>query len=209
MLTIPGIKLAAKQKSRQTESAPGVGNGASSQSSTSGDLSIFSSPISGTSSCQILPDPASDTQFIILQGGRTWEAYLTIAGILKLACQQDSGFNICALIDTLPPTLAPTPQQQLIPHKPYVDMLPWPSLRDRILSSILTINEAEFVRCLYDFKVWGCIPWDPCGWEVGSEFAEKWWFLLDDGILRTTNFWRSQRGEHPLVLAPPRITQCD
>ena len=41
---------------------------------------------------------------------------------------------------------------------------------------------------------------DPIGWEVTAEFAEKWWFLLDDTILRGSNFWRSQRGEQALVI---------
>jgi hypothetical protein len=93
----------------------------------------------------------------------------------------------------------------LVPHKPYVDMLPWPLLRDRLLISQRSINEEEFVRDMYEVKIWGSMPWDPTGWELGSEFAQKWWFLLDERIIRTSNFWRCQRGEDMLVL-PERAT---
>jgi len=130
-------------------------------------------------------------------------AFLRIADVLGLVCLQDTGFDIGALTFTLPPALVPTLQQQIVPHKPYVDMLPWASLRDRILSSPTVINELEFVQDMAssDLKVWGSTPWDPMGWEVGPEFAKKWWFLMDDGIMRTTNFWRSQQGEQVLVVA--------
>jgi len=53
-----------------------------------------------------------------------------------------------------------------------------------------------------EIKVWGASSWDPIGWEISPGFAKKWWFLIDDGILQTANFWRSQRGEEPLPLDP-------
>jgi hypothetical protein len=110
------------------------------------------------------------------------------------------GFNIRAPICNLPQTIVPTLQQQIIPHKPYVDLLPWPSLRDRVLNSLTVINEQEFVMDLVSLKVWGTTPWDPMGWEVAPDFAKKWWFLMDEGIMHSTNFWRAQQGEVPLTL---------
>jgi hypothetical protein len=82
---------------------------------------------------------------------------------------RDTGFNICALASNLPPPIAPTLQQQIVPHAPYVDMLPWSSLRDRTLNSPTAINESEFVLDMAELKVWGSTPWDPMGWEVGPE----------------------------------------
>lgn len=159
-------------------------------------------------------DPMIDTHFIVMPSMATWAAFDCISNLLKLECGQDTGFNIRAT--ELPPSLSPTTQQQVIPHRPWVDMLPWISLRDRILGSLLVINEQEFVLDMADLKVWGSTPWgmttimtyfiavlthvDPIGWEVTSEFATKWWFLLDDTILRGSNFWRSQRGEQALVI---------
>ena len=168
------------------------------------DSTIFGSPISGIFQGQACSDPTIDNHFIVMHGMTTSAAFICIANILELACMQDSGFNIGALTCTLPSAIAPTLQQQVVPHQPYVDMLPWSSLRDRILNSLTAINESEFVQDMSssDLKVWGSTPWDPTGWEIGPEFAKKWWFLMDDGIMRTTNFWRGQRGEEALVLAP-------
>ncbi|KAH9219552.1 hypothetical protein DL95DRAFT_443309 [Leptodontidium sp. 2 PMI_412] len=150
-------------------------------------------------------DPMRDNGFMVMQQIDVWDALLNIASKLELACCQDSGFNIVAPVSSLPPSLAPTLQQRFVPHKPYVDMLPWPSLRDRILSSPSSINEIQLVSDMTstDIKVWGSTPWDPVGWEVSPAFAKKWWFLMDDGILQTANFWRSQRGEEALQLGSP------
>lgn len=134
-----------------------------------------------------------------------WEAFLQIADILAIRCGLDESVdNIGTPIFKLPAPLIPTLQQQLIPHKSYVDMLPWCSLRDRILESQATMNELEFVAdmCSNDIKVWGRIPYDTTGWEIGPGFAKKWWFLIDENMIRTTNFWRAQRGEADLPFSP-------
>jgi hypothetical protein len=131
---------------------------------------------------------------------KTWEAFDRIAHLLELDCLRGTGFNIRT--QSPPPSLTPTLQQLIIPHKPYIDMLPWCLLRDRILSSISAINEVEFVQDMSsDLKVWGSTPYDPVGWEMSAEFARKWWFLIDDAMIQATNFWRVQRGEEALVVA--------
>ncbi|KAE9381026.1 NAD(P)-binding protein [Stipitochalara longipes BDJ] len=150
-------------------------------------------------------DPMTDTHFIVMPSMATWAAFDRISSLLKLDCGQNTGFNIRAT--EVPPSLSPTLQQQIVPHGPWVDMLPWISLRDRILSSLAVINEQEFVLDMADLKIWGSTPWDPIGWEVTAEFAKKWWFLIDDTILQGSNFWRSQRGEQPLSIMGTTITQ--
>jgi hypothetical protein len=117
---------------------------------------------------------------------KTWEAFDRIAGLLELDCLQGTGFNIRT--QSPPPSLTPTLQQLIIPHKPYIDMLPWCLLRDRILRSISAINEAEFVKDMADFQVWGSTPYDPMGWEISAEFARKWWFLIDDVMIKRPTF---------------------
>jgi len=153
----------------------------------------------GSSQSPSPPDPSTDAKFIVLHSMKTWEAFDRIAGLLELDCMQGTGFNIRT--QSPPPSLTPTLQQLIIPHKPYIDMLPWCLLRDRILSSIAAINEAEFVKDMADLKVWGSTPYDPMGWEISAEFARKWWFLIDDAMIQATNFWRGQRGEEALVVA--------
>lgn len=206
-----GLKLVNRQKtgSYQVRSIPEATNEVDSRSgsNTSPDaltaLNVFNGSISDPTREQVSPDPTLDTHFIIMHSVTTNAAFLRIADILQLACTQSTGFNITAPPSTVPPSLTPTRQQLTVPHHPYVDMLPWASVRDRMLNSITAINEFEFVMDMgaSDLKVWGSTPWDPLGWEVGPEFARKWWFLMDEGILCASNFWRVQRGEESLVLA--------
>jgi hypothetical protein len=149
------------------------------------------------------PEPTVDTHFIVMTDMTAYGALGVIAQVLELDCQLRPGFHIQASIDKLPSHIAPTQLQTRVPHRPYLDMLPWPSLRDRLLRSISAINEEEFMTDMRNgsFKVWGSVPWDPMGWEVGEDFARRWWFLIDDGIILTTNFWRAQRGEKPLQVS--------
>lgn len=165
----------------------------------------ISKPPSAISQSEGSLDPGRDTHFIIMHGMTASAAFIRIGNLLELACLQDSGFNICAPIERLPQTIIPTFNQQTIPHQPYVDMLPWPSVRDRLLLTLAAINELEFVMDMSSdgLKIWGTTPWDPMAWEVGPAFARKWWFLLDDNIMHTTNFWRRQRGEEDLILSQP------
>ena len=168
-------------------------------------LSVINNPSLNTFQVLASLDPTLDNRFIVLHGMGACTAFLCIAEILKLACCQNSGFNIAASTDTLPLSIAPTLKQKTVPHQPYVDMLPWSSVRDRMLNSPSAINESEFVHDMAsgDLKVWGSVAWDPMGWEIGPDFAQKWWFLMDDEALKSTNFWRSQRGEKALILPRP------
>jgi hypothetical protein len=147
------------------------------------------------------PDPAADTHFLMLPSMTAYNAFHRIGLLLEIQCSLLDGFHVRASPSKLPPSLAPTARQQVVPHKTFVDILPWPSLRDRILASLTVINEEEFLTGLQECRTWGNVPWDPMGWEVGPEFARKWWFLMDETVLASTNFWRAQRGEKPLILS--------
>ncbi|EXJ90887.1 hypothetical protein A1O1_03993 [Capronia coronata CBS 617.96] len=207
------IKLAHKQaremsRAYHRERLPQGGQVPDTQDLTSAETGSIA-PISKAPSVflqsEMSLDPGRDTHFIIMHAMTASVAFIRIADLLELACLQDSGFNICAPIERLPPTIIPTLNQQTIPHRPYVDMLPWPSVRDRLLVTRSAINELEFVQdmSLDGLKIWGSTPWDPMAWEIGPAFARKWWFLLDDNIMHTTNFWRRQRGEEDLILTQP------
>lgn len=151
--------------------------------------------------------PLVDSHFIILSDMTACAALAIIAQCLDLDCQSRPGFHIQASIVSLPSAIVPTQLQTIVPHKPYLDMLPWASLRDRLLKSVSVISEEEFMTDMRSgsLRVWGNVPWDPMGWEVSEEFARRWWFLIDGGIVRTSNFWRAQRGETPLAL----VTECN
>ncbi|KAI5923676.1 hypothetical protein F4810DRAFT_202797 [Camillea tinctor] len=116
---------------------------------------------------------------------------------------------------TCPENLRPTALQLSVSHHPWIDLLPWPELRNNLL--LLTRDElideddlchdvVEFdssVSCsdMAGFIIWG-EPWDPRGWEASAAFLRKWAWTLHGctSILEATNHWREKRGERKLKL---------
>ena len=37
-------------------------------------------------------------------------------------------------------------------------------------------------------------------WEISQTFLTNWTWLVDHELLRSSNFWRAERGEGPLIL---------
>lgn len=136
-----------------------------------------------------------------MPGMTALNAFCSIAVVLDIACSFVDGFHVRAPSNTVPPPLKPTQHQQIVPHKPYIDVIPWPELRDKVLASLSMIDEDELLRGLRKSCIWGCAPWEPMSWEIDEGFARKWWFLMDESVLASTNFWRAQRGDMPLVSA--------
>jgi hypothetical protein len=102
------------------------------------------------------------------------------------------GFNVCPFIP-VPGPLTPTSLQELIPH-PYVDIIPFPTIRNKILSSLPVVDEDQLCNDLREGawssgEMWPGIHWD----GRYPSTSRKWWFLLD---VRTTNFWRRQSAWH-------------
>ncbi|KAJ4294297.1 hypothetical protein N0V90_007987 [Kalmusia sp. IMI 367209] len=113
--------------------------------------------------------------------------------------------------EAAPPSLRPTALQCTVSHHPWVDLLPFPALRDNLLRVYETwpgedelcdavvgwCHAAEFRSGLI---VWG-EPWDPRGWEVTDGFARKFGWLLAgcEELIQATNAWRAFRDETPLV----------
>lgn len=114
------------------------------------------------------------------------------------------------IIDSLPFSLRPTIFQITIPHHPWIDLIPVPELRNRLLHlDVNSYDAAELCRDMRGFQrvidgrggitVWG-EPWDPEGWEVSPAFAQKWSRIIQncDCLLKSTNHWRGIRGEPAL-----------
>jgi len=122
-----------------------------------------------------------------------------------------------------PTDLAPTSIQLCTPHHPYLDILTPPKFRDNILLTLMG-DKLEDQLCyelhLGAFMIWGSQPWNALGmclcllylltsakslyrlcvaWEVTQTFATNWAWLMDDDLIRSSNFWRGERGEPPLV----------
>jgi hypothetical protein len=49
-------------------------------------------------------------------------------------------------------------------------------------------------------RVWGEDPTTEDAWEVTQEFAETWWWALDEDIVRLSNRRRAARGEPRLAM---------
>ncbi|KAF7168846.1 hypothetical protein CNMCM5623_001788 [Aspergillus felis] len=105
----------------------------------------------------------------------------------------------------LPRHLQPTISQRLIPHHPILDLLPWPSTRDKLIQVFHLPPEMRpksaqdpigLLRFVYDMedvkgegiKVRGGDPFAPEAWEVGQVVFERWWWAFDGEIIRNKVF---------------------
>lgn len=122
------------------------------------------------------------------------------------------------LAASLPDNYHPTALQKAIKHHPVLDLLPWPSVRSRILH-ILTLPQevrpqrakgdapSVTMQLMFDMKdaggglrVWGSNPFDESNWEVGPVFFQQWWWALNSEIVKRSNQIRTKRGEDILRL---------
>ncbi|KAH6867858.1 hypothetical protein B0T10DRAFT_524088 [Thelonectria olida] len=116
-----------------------------------------------------------------------------------------------AFHNALPPSLTPTNLQLTVSHHPWIDILPFPEIRDNLLRrDESSYNKMELCRDLRGFQavtnncggmiVWGD-PWDLRAWEVTEAFVLKWPWVIKDSheLLESTRYWRTVRGEPDLA----------
>ncbi|KAJ6006445.1 hypothetical protein N7451_004389 [Penicillium sp. IBT 35674x] len=114
------------------------------------------------------------------------------------------------------PLLQPSTTQLNNPHHPYLDILPFPAFRNRVIR-LLQIQPPPFdpAQLCNDLKndgiiCWGStkrdlrgsigsgVPWDIRSWEIRDWFLKKWWILFDgpDGeMYQHSRWWCELRGE--------------
>jgi hypothetical protein len=111
-----------------------------------------------------------------------------------------------------PPNLHPTSLQCSMPHHPWLDLFPWPKVRDNMLMAFEDpdiCDDDELCHDICEYQghesdavviVWGD-AWDPRSWEITPAFLKKWGWLLRgcDEFLEATNYWRAKRGERPIT----------
>lgn len=95
----------------------------------------------------------------------------------------------------LPESLRPCATQIMTKHRLYIDLIPIPFFRERMISLIATIPSLE-EPLANDIDNNGMIcsgsaagrgsgrAWDPKSWEVQLWFRRKWWFLFGNQELR-------------------------
>jgi hypothetical protein len=139
-----------------------------------------------------------------------------ISSLWELTSNSPFNLGTAPPSDQLPPTWQPTVYQVLLPHHPIVDCLPWPSVRDRLISLMARPDDVRpptargplaVVNLSYDLeddaegiRIWGPDPYDDKCWEVGQVLFERWWFIFDRAIIAQSNRWRRLRGAPPLRL---------
>ncbi|KAH6989157.1 hypothetical protein BKA56DRAFT_248726 [Ilyonectria sp. MPI-CAGE-AT-0026] len=114
----------------------------------------------------------------------------------------------------VPPSLRPISSQLSVPHHPYIDSLPFPTFRRRILAALSTdpplLDEDDLCIDLMvrdGLVCWGSCdqggmdrgtPWDSYSWQAKGWFLRKWWWLIggkDGELWSSSRWWASQRGE--------------
>ncbi|KAH8822008.1 hypothetical protein F5884DRAFT_769693 [Xylogone sp. PMI_703] len=115
--------------------------------------------------------------------------------------------------------LRPCASQVTHSHHPYIDVLPFPTFRERIIKLACSeppmIDEDELCSDLQNDGLicWGSSlgggssalgsgsPWDMRSWEAQPWFLRKWWILLggaDGEVYHQTQWWCEMRGDRSL-----------
>lgn len=186
------------------------------------------------------PSPSSDHLLWIMQFN-IMRAFGTITSILGLSptdlLEDDtlSPFSPSLARETsarhlhhipIPESISPTGLQKSTPHHPWIDILPFPQMRDNLLR--LEAGSSTAVRKhQYDADsichwmvgldasqkesgliLWG-EPWDVAAWEVTADFLREWGWTLDGcfELFRSTNHWRKKRGLRPLFTVEERRSE--
>lgn len=125
--------------------------------------------------------------------------------------------NVKGIFKTLKPDLRPSSQQITVKHHPYIDILPFPTLRDNLISHQDEFDEDEFCHdTLSGLVCWGGAgvgrrdqqesigyastgtPWDVRSWEAKGWFLKKYWDFIggeESELARQSEWWRSIRGD--------------
>lgn len=133
--------------------------------------------------------------------------HVMFAPILEIAVisnPQNHLATLAALSPSLPSQLRPTVLQLQTPHHAYIDMIPSPSLRDRLIAvgpanSNTFMTQACTIACDIEdtgqMTVWGEDWLNEFAWEFSAPVLERWggWLLPQEWGQRA-NFWRRQRG---------------
>ncbi|KAG9247324.1 hypothetical protein BJ878DRAFT_194429 [Calycina marina] len=112
-----------------------------------------------------------------------------------------------SISDTLPDVLKPTDLQLATPHSIGIDLIPSPSLRERLLRVTSDVAQrflhesginAENGDDLGHLMIWGDDALNEMSWEFSEWVLQRWRWLLGRKTVSRTNYWRSQRGVRAL-----------
>ena len=178
-------------------------------------LTSFSSPGSSETSIYSFPDEAHlpVVELNLLRGAMAIATRLNIGQIIW-SLDSTSPFTdpsmALANFNHLPRNLRPTRTQLSQPHHPVLDLLPWPTVRDKLIIVFsqpadirpqTAASPTALVELVYDIedsaegvRIWGEDPYSDQSWEVGEKLFKNWWWALDRAVVRRSNEMRRSRG---------------
>jgi hypothetical protein len=120
--------------------------------------------------------------------------------------REDEDDSPCTLaLLTATPELSPTKNQSKHPHELYIDCLPFPDFREKLLAMQATepkIFDEDELKLDLDFRdafvCWGPTPWESKSWEIQTWFLKKWWMITggESGeMANSSRWWKMMRGE--------------
>jgi hypothetical protein len=143
----------------------------------------------------------------------------TESPFFQASVSEDNAKTICLnSFQELKEHLRPCPTQLVLAHHPYIDVLPFPTFRERLIKLAYTdspmIDEDDLCSDLENDGLicWGSslgggsaatgsgAPWDIRSWEAQPWFLRKWWILIggaEGEIYKQTRWWCETRGEKP------------
>ncbi|KAF1843470.1 uncharacterized protein K460DRAFT_396764 [Cucurbitaria berberidis CBS 394.84] len=102
--------------------------------------------------------------------------------ILGIPCSTACSSRTPAPTPSIPLPLHPTETQRLIVHPRWVDRLPFPKMRDNLITLQGVLDEEDFIRDIFTMPSWTITPgracWDPRAWKMEKEWAGKWGWLM-------------------------------
>ena len=143
---------------------------------------------------------------------------LAATSIFNTSTRDESSWSL-----TLPQNLQPVPAQFSIQHHPSLDLLPWPSVRTKLICMFSRPTAGglrdpkdgsvlDFPRFAHDVDEGGLLvdgeePARAESWEIGSEeFLRTWWWAFSGDVLSQTNARRRKRGLPALTYVPSAST---
>ncbi|KAF2789394.1 hypothetical protein K505DRAFT_420514 [Melanomma pulvis-pyrius CBS 109.77] len=215
-IILAGLKALAPQKGSSVVCQivdPGPGRSPSSQTS---HQPVFPSP----DVVPFLPSPLGNGISLRRQALR--EVYyqnaqaigLSLEDIMLPGCSSPFSAPLSTPLTSIPassvpPDLRPTPSQLQFSHHAFIDLIPFPWFRDRVIV-LSSLDPPAFDRAelKLDILNGGLVcwksrargagqPWDRRSWEIAPWFLEKWGWLIEERrqVEEQSRWWRELRGE--------------
>ncbi|KAF4448351.1 hypothetical protein F53441_8226 [Fusarium austroafricanum] len=172
---------------------------------------------------------ANKHMMYLMESFVTTSSFPTLCSDSKLLCK----VSLVRPVDqrgALPARLEPTQLQMQSPHPTWMDILPFPDLRDSLIRNQRNFDHLQFMEGLVGDFVYivqpnvpkqaseeqgnyrpkqdtGLILWgEPHlseSWEVSPSFLARWSWVIGEctDLVRSSNNWRQRRGEDLMPLA--------